>query len=213
MLYDDDDDEREIEGKTRIAYRGWCIVQIGDNGLLTSRHTECEPWREWRNVLMHRSLAAAHSRCKPGSVIVEVDGYGDDNVEVLQARLGVDAPLGQPRGIWAVCGDDAAQAFEASEAYGIDYLGVAKAPEHALPGETRELWRMDREFRKQFACTRRTMPRLHPVVIGMLCIAAMVVLFAALALWASTMPTPKNAAKSAGPGMGMPAPSGPASVR
>ncbi len=186
MLHEDDD---ETEAPVRRAYRGWCIVQVHADGSLTSQHTECEPWREWRNVLMHASLETALARCQPGSVIVEVDGYGDDYQNVCIARLGTEAPLGQPRAMWAVCGDDLAAASGACEAHGIACMGVVASIKVHQENQKAALWKFDREFRSQCKTTKWCMPRVHPNAPGALLALALVIVAGTIMWWVMTLPT------------------------
>lgn len=138
-------------------------------GELVRAGTECEPWREWRNLPLHPSIERALKGTGPRSVLVEIEGYGD----LARNSTEWKAQLGHPRGLWAVCGDDAAEAIEVCEAYGIEWRGVAHR--HCCAEDRWEaLYEFDREFRRSFSTTRWTAPRLSPSLVSILVLGAII---------------------------------------
>lgn len=187
----------DADTDTQQALTGFCIMGLDGSELTGPIGTECEPWSEWRDLLMRRTLADALANCPAGRVIVEAEAWG----KVLDARLGMHAPYGKPVGLWAISGDDIAEARDAAAAYGIEWRGVVcQTP---IKGEQAQLamYRFRREFRRkhrvagridrqrrargckvarQPLLSRWTMaihPDLVPVVAGFIAIAALIFLF------------------------------------
>jgi hypothetical protein len=181
MPYDD-----EHAPETRQALTGFCILGITGGGLAGPVGTECEPWCEWKELLLRRTLAEAIANCPAGRVIVEVEAGG----EVIKAKLGLHASYGQPIGLWAVSGDDIASAREAAEVYGLQWRGVAAGAPKTGEGAHLAMYRFRREFASKQLLTRPCMPAIHPFAIYSALIAGMLALMiGALALMVSATPT------------------------